>query len=568
MAESTKETEIGIDTGETSVNARLALLILSGLVFCWASHHMVNGDIWWHLRTGQLIPEKGVPTTDWYTFASSESKWIDLHWLFQLIVAWIFSLGQTEGLVLFKAIISTTTVFLLLLPFSRKIPSSVMIVLSWPFISLFASRLLVRPEMLSFLLLILTLLVIHRSMQNIAWIFALPIIQLVWVNCQGLFVLQYVVMVSFAVQVCWSQLVSKIPLYRDQKWLAKFLLAGVLTVIATLLNPYGFEGAFFPLELMEKMGGDHKEFYLEYAGEIRGLGDLFASNSVDKVLSIPAVLHLLFVAVLTFASLFLNKARHSNTIYHTCLFFTFGYLGWNMSRNDPLVGLVFAYITLARVSSDQRISLEFIKSHQQAIRRYVGPCAGLLVVFLGYGVISGSYHHDEQAPFEKKPWYGESVIYPHEAAKFLNGLSVIDEVYADHELLASLCIFHMRSDQRVFADPRLEVNTKGSLADMREIRRLFNSDIGAGMIMLEKYGSGTKALVFMNHTFFSSQLPNLLSNLAQSPDWVCVFSNQYAEDDGPSRFILGASVFVPRAVASAEGLTSVSVEHLLSRLRN
>ena len=126
----------------------------------------------------------------------------------------------------------------------------------------------------------------------------------------------------------------------------------------------------------------------------------------------------------------------------------------------------------------------------------------------------------------------------------------------------------MRNDQRVFADARLEVNTKRSLADMREIRRLFNSDIRAAMSILETYGGGTKALAFMNHTFFSPQLPNLLSNLAQSPDWICVFSDKYAEDDGPSRFILGASVFVPRAVASVEGLTPVSVEHLLSKLRD
>ena len=135
MVESNQDIEIGLDTGETPVNARFAMLILSGFVFCWASHYMINGDIWWHLRTGQMIPGKGTPTTDWYTFASNDSKWIDLHWLFQLIVAEVFSLGQTEFLVLFKAIISTTTVFILLLPFKRDVPSSVMIVVSWPFIS-------------------------------------------------------------------------------------------------------------------------------------------------------------------------------------------------------------------------------------------------------------------------------------------------------------------------------------------------------------------------------------------------------------------------------------------------
>lgn len=560
--------DFDLEQDNTTADGRLALLVLGGLVFCWASHYMVNGDIWWHLRTGQLITQDGIPTTDWYTFASSDSKWIDLHWLFQVVVAWVHSLGGSEGLVLFKAVLSTVTVILLLMPFRKLVPSAVMILIAWPFISLYASRLLVRPEMLSFLFLVGTLFVIHKSTHHVRWLLALPLIQLLWVNCQGLFVLQYVVMFSFAAQVCWSQFIAKKPIFGDQSWKMTFILAGVLTGFATLLNPYGFEGARFPLELMEKMGGEHKQFYLEYAGEIRGLGDLIASNSIDKVLAIPAVLHVLFVAILTCCTLFLRGNECSNRTYHVCLLIAFAYLGWNMSRNDPLVGLVFCYITFSRIADAKALTMSILRSESQAISRFITPSAALLVAFLSYGAISGSYHQDEQSPFEKSPWYGESRIYPHDAAMFLNTLEDIDEIYADHELLAALCIYHMREDQRVFADARLEVNTKKALADMREVRRLLNRDIEEATTLLSSYGNGTKAIVFMNHSFFSPQLPNVLSNLARSEEWVCVYCDPYREDTGPSRFIIGATIFVPRAVSLKQQLPAVSVEHLLNRLQN
>ena len=58
------------------------------LVFLLGCHDIGNGDIWWHLKTGQLIWETGgVPRTDWYTYTNPDAEWIDLHWGFQLIVA-------------------------------------------------------------------------------------------------------------------------------------------------------------------------------------------------------------------------------------------------------------------------------------------------------------------------------------------------------------------------------------------------------------------------------------------------------------------------------------------------
>src|SRR5437763_573731 len=54
-----------------------AFLLLVFLVGCV---EIEDGDIWWHLRTGQLMLERGeIPHTDWFTYTNPDSPWIDLH---------------------------------------------------------------------------------------------------------------------------------------------------------------------------------------------------------------------------------------------------------------------------------------------------------------------------------------------------------------------------------------------------------------------------------------------------------------------------------------------------------
>jgi len=59
---------------------------------------MWNLDIWMHLRTGQLILEQGgVPQSDWYSFTDPDQRWISIHWLFQIVVAKLYSWGGVES---------------------------------------------------------------------------------------------------------------------------------------------------------------------------------------------------------------------------------------------------------------------------------------------------------------------------------------------------------------------------------------------------------------------------------------------------------------------------------------
>ena len=94
----------------------LLVLLFLGLTFLLGCFRMWNGDIWWHLRTGQLILERrAVPATDWFTYTGPDRAWIDLHWGFQVVVATAYALGGTSLLVLLKACLGTFAVGLTLL---------------------------------------------------------------------------------------------------------------------------------------------------------------------------------------------------------------------------------------------------------------------------------------------------------------------------------------------------------------------------------------------------------------------------------------------------------------------
>ena len=72
---------------------------------------LINWDIWWHLRTGQLIWQRGhVPRTDWFTYTNPDAQWTDLHWGFQLLSAGLWAWGGSGALVLAKCVVGASTI--------------------------------------------------------------------------------------------------------------------------------------------------------------------------------------------------------------------------------------------------------------------------------------------------------------------------------------------------------------------------------------------------------------------------------------------------------------------------
>ena len=65
----------------------------------------LDPDFGWHLKTGELILERGVPKIDWYSFTMPDFLWIDHEWLTDVFIFKINSLFGFKILLLISSVI-------------------------------------------------------------------------------------------------------------------------------------------------------------------------------------------------------------------------------------------------------------------------------------------------------------------------------------------------------------------------------------------------------------------------------------------------------------------------------
>jgi tetratricopeptide (TPR) repeat protein len=264
------------------------ILLMLGLTFLLGVFPLKDTDIYWHLKTGDLIRQTGhVPRTDIFTFtrgASSTSEaapWIDLHWLYQVGVSWLFEHGGVVALNLAKCVVTTLAMLVLLTARRREWPVWVMVLAWLPALVALGGRMYVRPETLTLLYLSIFLAVIMRWDRYPALAWLLPVVQVFWVNSQGLFVLGPIVLAFGLIDVFISMAMESVGgetrFLNRTKWLRTVLGAGVATGLACLINPYGLHGALYPLELAGTM---RNPIFSQNIAELMSIPDLMKSSGL------------------------------------------------------------------------------------------------------------------------------------------------------------------------------------------------------------------------------------------------------------------------------------------------
>ncbi len=63
-------------------------------------------DLWWHVRTGQLILEDGrLPQTDPFSFTAAEAPWTNHEWLSDVVLGGIYTVGGDVGLSVWRILL-------------------------------------------------------------------------------------------------------------------------------------------------------------------------------------------------------------------------------------------------------------------------------------------------------------------------------------------------------------------------------------------------------------------------------------------------------------------------------
>jgi hypothetical protein len=211
-------------------------------------------DLWWHLKTGEIIwNTHSIPRTDLFSFTTNNHAWTDHEWLSQVTIYAAWRFGGNSGLMLwlcvFGSLLFIASYALCALYSGNAKVALVGALVTWFFATV---GLGIRPHMLGYLLLTCELLIVHLARsRNARWFLLLPPLFAVWVNCHGSFFLGLIVLAIFLftsffkfragslVASCWDK--------KQRRMLAP---AFALSVAALFLNPVGLDQLMYPLNVM------------------------------------------------------------------------------------------------------------------------------------------------------------------------------------------------------------------------------------------------------------------------------------------------------------------------------
>ena len=262
--------------------------VFLGLTFLLGVFPLKDTDFWWHLKAGDLIRQTGwVPTADTLTFGAEGHRWIDLHWVFQLLMSFGYERVGVVGLNVAKCLITCLAVGLLATSGRREWPTWVTLLTWLPALLVLSGRMYLRPETLTLLYLATDLAILARWDRRPWLAVGLPIVQACWVNTQGLFVFG-----PFLVGVALLDAATRRGAFAADRraWWRIALPASFATGLACLANPYGFVGAFYPIELLGTMGNP----IFRSIGELKPLLTLYGEVGFDLL---PLRLHILTMAL-------------------------------------------------------------------------------------------------------------------------------------------------------------------------------------------------------------------------------------------------------------------------------
>jgi hypothetical protein len=235
-----------------SFPALLAALLVVAL-FVPLRDFTVDPDLWWHIKVGQaILATHHWPTADTYSFTAPGAPWMAYEWLGDTLLAAAQRAGGLRGLMALDLGVGAAVLLALYaLASLRSCNSKAAIVACGLLLPLTAVSFSLRPQMLGYFFLILTLIILERFRQGrIGTLWLLPPLFLVWVNTHGSFVLGLfafgVYGISGLVEIRWGGLESRRWAAAQRLRLSLVLLA---SLIALAVTPYGTKLAAYPMDM-------------------------------------------------------------------------------------------------------------------------------------------------------------------------------------------------------------------------------------------------------------------------------------------------------------------------------
>ena len=225
---------------------RLFRVLLGIALVAMGVRETVDPDLWWHLRTGEIILNSGLPRQDPFSYTMAGRPWIAHEWLTDVVMALLHRAGGLPALSLFFAGVVGLGFFLLFLRTpGRPYLAGFLIILGATATSPTWGA---RPQMINLLLgawFIYVLEGVRQAELSRRWLWLLPLTSVLWANLHSGYLFGIVLCGVYAVGAGLEQWRT-----RDFQPLLTYGATGAACLVAALINPQGIHLWFYPFETL------------------------------------------------------------------------------------------------------------------------------------------------------------------------------------------------------------------------------------------------------------------------------------------------------------------------------
>jgi len=403
----------------------LVAIILLGL-FAMAVRPVTDPDVWWHLKTGELISSTHhVPHTDPFSFTRAGQPWVNHEWLSDWLIFRIYTAVGLAGLdILFAGVLAAALFIVFLRSAGRPFLAGLFTICgavasapSWG----------VRPQMISLLLASMFLWILERTERHPRAAWWMPPIMLLWVNLHAGYVLGIALIALFALgKLCETALGS-------QSWqeivgqTRTLFFAGLACLAVVPVNPNGATLYTYPFATLRS---NAMQAYI---------AEWFSPN-FHEAKFVPFLLML--IAILVLMAISPQRVRFPQLT----LFFATTWMALHAARHIPIFVLVAVPIlsTLVEPLFAFRELRKPSGSSSAQVLNYIVLCAFLIFTIVRIRTVTKSLADTERRNF------------PSAAVRFLQQQRLPGPLL-NHYNWGGYMIWKLYPEYRVFIDGRADL---------------------------------------------------------------------------------------------------------------
>jgi hypothetical protein len=209
---------------------------VSFVLFFWVSQPILSDpDSAWHIATGEWILAHGFTYEDPWSFYGPEQTWVNFSWVWQIGLGLIKATFGETGLAFTAYFLNATILALathLLLQRKTIREEFVAVTVFLIGFTLYYFHAL-RPQSGTLLLSLITHHLLYRSRGDARSraVYLVPALMLLWANIHAGFIVGFSLIAVYMIEAWFT---------KDRVWLHTLIRSGTLSLLATFINPYGW----------------------------------------------------------------------------------------------------------------------------------------------------------------------------------------------------------------------------------------------------------------------------------------------------------------------------------------